>query len=281
MTEEALQLMQFENLHKHKKIKGFVKPFNMATKDERIDKNDKSKKYKFKSKEDKEAIKEKVKELKRQRELAKKQAQVDKDNQYKKHRNVMKHIHEKLARQKDYGGEEVPNYQVRDNSQIYDVSLSQPALKLNPHQRNPKLKESKTKANKLPNKFTMDSLMRLNYDDVAGSGPDGFNPADILDEDSDSNDSVLNQYKNDDKNILMNQASDQSLPQDAYAYRGNKISERAVPMDQNDPGIANMKGGAKKGRRHNNSIMQANHSVGVRDAPRKRASNNPMHPQSK
>ena len=237
---------------KQKNIKGFVLPFNTSEKGK---KEDKVKKYKFKSKEDIQLIKEKVKALKKEREDAKKREEEMKNKEYQKHRNVMKHLHNKLIREK---GEPVDTedmiHPARNNSQVYDVSQDQLALKLSSNQQAKKFKESLLKKNtKLPNKFTIDSLMKLKYDDIAGSGPDGFNPADILDTDSGSDDSVLNQYRGSDNQVPINQNISQSNNQGLQ--KGIRNTERAVPIDNQNSLIPHQKAHLRRKEGKNNSTV--------------------------
>ena len=260
MTEEALLFINWDEAAKYrKKIKGFISPFNTVDKSENVRKDNKNKKYKFKPKEDIKIIKEKVKILKKSRVAAKEREKENENKLYQKHRNIMKNLHHKLMREKGEHIEgEVPMYQARNNSQIYDISQSQPALKLYPNQRDNTLKGSHSKKyNKLPNKFTIDSLMKLKYNDIAGSGPDGFNPADILDSDSGSEDSVLNQYRDIEEQVPVNQSiSQQNYPQDAYMYNGIKSTERAVPMDHQNSMVSHQKTNLKRKGGHNNSIVE-------------------------
>jgi hypothetical protein len=215
-------------------IKGFSAPFNMTEKDDRIGKDDKSKKYKFTPKEDLNIIKQKVKDLKKQRALKKEIEREEKEKHYVKNRNMMKNLHHQLIR--DKGGEpmesDVPPYVTHKNSQIYEVSHSQPTVKLsNVHKdrRSPQLGKGK-----LPNRFTIDSLSKLRYEDIAGSGPDGFNPADILDEDdSDSDDSVLKHYRiNDAKHTMNNSVADMPMHRNIAPTQGKQNSMRKMQVDK-------------------------------------------------
>ncbi|CAI2372176.1 unnamed protein product [Moneuplotes crassus] len=226
MTEEAMQFLQLDDPTKYKKkIKGFAAPFNMTEKDDRIKKNDKSQRYKYTSKEDKEAIKAKVRKLKQERENAKLKEKHEKDRHYHKQRNVMKNLHEKLMREKLGNGEiDMNAYQARNPNPIYNVSQSQPALKSIPAQQVHTIKTHKSKIkNKLPNKITMNGLTSLKYEDIAGNEPDGFNPADIVGTDSGSDDSILQQYRNDEEIQPAEQA---------YPFSSAQHTEKPVPIDQ-------------------------------------------------
>ena len=210
LNEEALQLIQCDDPLKYKKkIVGFSSPFGVIDKNERIDKDDKSRKYKFKSKEDKAVIKAKVKEIKAQRENQKKKKELEREEQYIKHRNLMKNLHYKLMKDKDGGFKEgtIPAYQVKSEDQIYDVRNSHPALKLNQLSAN-KIPAPQTKRPPVvpPNKLTLESLGLLKYEDFVGGGSDGFNPADIVDEnDHDSEDEILKRYKVNDRKPIEDQ----------------------------------------------------------------------------
>jgi hypothetical protein len=223
----------------------------MTDKDDRIAKDDKSKKYKFKSKEDKEIIKQKVQQLKKQREENKKREQALKDQKYQKGQQMMKNLHYKLLQEKGQGPIEasIPAYQAHNSSQIYDVSQSQPATK--PPGRGPQYNLASEKK-KLPTKLTIDNLVNLRYDDVA-SGPDGFNPADILDDDSDSDDTILKQYKNQPAAGVNESLSSVVLNQPPQPARNKGKTMRTMEADVSQPQITNMKG-KHKARALNNSI---------------------------
>lgn len=265
MREEALQLIECEDPHKYrKKIIGFAAPFNMTEKDDRIAKDDKSRRYKFKSKEDKEIIKQRVKELKQQRQIEKAHKEKEKDQQYQKHRLVMKNLHHKLLREKG----EVPSegrlggYHVRSGDNIYDISHSQPAIKMTQQQPGKSYGQVglKQPGQKAPNKFTLESLGQLKYEDIAGAGPDEFNPADVLDEDdTDSEDEVLKRYRKDDNErnripVTDSIASLQVTKTQNQPYKGGKNTLRTMPVDVLDPRIDNLKGKHHKKGVHNNSI---------------------------
>lgn len=266
MREEALQLIECDDPHKYrKKIIGFAAPFNMTEKDDRIAKDDKSRRYKFKPKEEKEIIKQRVKELKQQRQTEKTHKEKEKDQQYQKHRLVMKNLHHKLMREKG----EVPSegklggYHVRSGDQIYDISHSQPAIKLTQQPQGKGYGQAglKQPGPKVPNKFTLESLGQLKYEDIAGVGPDDFNPADVLDEDdTDSEDEVLKRYRKNDieKNKIPVTDSIASMPvakTQSQPYKGSKNTLRTMPVDIGpDPKIENLKGKHHKKGVLNNSI---------------------------
>jgi len=170
----------------------------MTEKDDRISKEDKAMRYKFTSKQDKDAIKKKVKEIKRQREQEKQTQQKEQDKAYFKHRNVMKNLHHKLLREKGGAPNDGPThgYPHAPNSNIYDVSHSQPAIKTQQQNNAYSQKQGIT----LNGKLTLESLGQLKYEDISRGGPDDFNPADVLDEDdSDSEDEVLKRYRDYDR----------------------------------------------------------------------------------
>lgn len=263
LREEALSMMQCDDPHKYrKKIVGFAAPFNMTDKDDRIRKDDKSLKYKFKSKEDKALIKKKVNEIKKQREQEKKAQNTEKEKQYQKHRNVMKNLHYKLLREKGQAPHEgsMPAYQVHSGDQLYDITNSQPAIKLNHHQStkayvNPMAKKS---AKRVQSNFTLETLGQLKYEDIAGGGPDEFNPADIVDEDdSSADDEILKRYRNDElKNMEVNN-SISTLP--SNAYNQNPHTLRTLPADQvQDQVVSSLKGRQPRRGVHNNSISDPN-----------------------
>lgn len=259
LKEEALQLIQCEDPTKYrKKIIGFSAPFNMTDKDDRIKKDDKAMKYKFKSKEDKEKIKKKVSEIKQQREAQKTTQDKVKEKQYQKHRNLMKNLHHKLLKEKGQAPQDgMPGYQVNSDEHIYDVSNSQPAVKLNHHQsQRSYIQPVQKSATKKQNQFTLESLGQLRYEDLAGNGPDEFNPADVLDEDDTSTeDEVLKRYRqNEHKPIAVND-SIASLPVslNQNPYKGNQNS-KPIPQGQvQEQVVASLKGKHKRGV-HNNSI---------------------------
>lgn len=231
LIEEALQLMQCDDPHKYrKKIKGFTAPFNMTEKDDRISKDDKALKYKFKSKEDKEAIKKKVEEIKKQRQQQRANQEQEKEKMYKKHRHIMKNLHNRLLREK--GGVPIegsrPAYAIHSDAQLYDVSQSQPAMKLSqPPQMSYGNMQNKQGAAKIPAKLTLESLGQLKYEDIARGGPDDFNPADVLDvDDSESEDEVLKRYRVDPPKV---NDSVQSIPLSNIPdnpYKGKQNTQR-------------------------------------------------------
>ena len=265
--EEALKLMECHDPVKYrKKIVGFVAPFNMTEKDDRIKKDEKAMKYKFKSKEDKKAIKEKVLEIKKLRELQKEKEKKDKDAQYQKHRNIMKNLHIKLLRQKDGTVQEtnLPAYQIQNTDQLYDVRNSHPAIKLdtnNPKQaygqmgKSPRIKQNA----KLPNKLTLDSLNNLRYGDIANDGSDGFDPRDVLDEDdNDSEDEILKRYREEEQMNQMMSARNQVLPQKHQL----SIQPKTKPIhhEQEQP-LESVKSKHHRASGHNNSIANYNNLV--------------------
>ena len=260
LKEEALQYIQWEDPNKYKKkIIGFSSPFGVIDKNERIDKEDKSKKYKFKSKEDKELIKAKVREIKTQRDNQKKKKDQEKEDQYQKHRNLMKNLHFKLMKDKDGGFKEgtIPAYQLKSEDQIYDVRNSHPALKLNQlsASKNPGPQQNAKQSIKPPpNKYTLESLGLLKYEDFIGGGSDGFNPADIVDEnDHDSEDEILRRYRVNDKNIIENQKLNiqrqKLVDEQPYQTNSNQLKQLAITDRVKDDFIKK-----KNNRGHNNSI---------------------------
>lgn len=247
LHEEALQFIQCDDMNKYrKKIKGFVAPFSSAvqSKDSKSSKTDKSKRYKFKSKEDKEAIKAKVAKIKKDRENAKNQEKIDKEKNYQKQRKMMKNLHSKLMREKMGNGDNdmyVDANQPRHSNPLYNVSQSQPALKGMPAQQQKHVRAPLQKvSNKLPNKLTMGGLTALNYEDFAGNDPDGFNPADIVGTESGSEDSILEQYRQNEANAI----------QEAYQFNENRNTERAVPIDK-----VNQRKGRNKSHVHTNPAL--------------------------
>jgi hypothetical protein len=236
----------------------------MTDKDDRIAKDDKSKRYKYVPKEAKEVIKAKVQELKKQRVIAQESERAEKEKHYIKNRQMMKNLHHKLLRGKGEEpiGGDIPPYQIRDNSQVYEVSKSQPVMKQSSalkQTRSPQLGNGK-----LPSKFTIDSLSKLRYEDIAGSGPDGFNPADILDEDdSESEDSVLKQYRNNDlKHTMNNSVVEIPIPKPNQLYQGKLNSMRNIQVDKSqEVPIGNMKASHHKRGGQNNSIADGQHNL--------------------
>jgi hypothetical protein len=237
LTEEALKLMQCDDPLKYrKKIKGFSAPFNMTEKDDRISKDDKALKYKFKSKEDKEAIKKKVNEIKKQRQHQRLTQEQEKDKMYKKHRYIMKNLHNRLLREKgaDPMDGSKPAYVIHSDAQLYDVSQSQPAMKLSqPSQILYGNQQNKQGLAKIPAKLTLESLGQLKYEDIARGGSDDFNPADVLDEnDSESEDEVLKRYRVDHPKV---NDSVQSIPlsnQPENPYKGKQTTQRKNSVER-------------------------------------------------
>lgn len=258
LEEEALSFIQCDEPSKYrKKIVGFAAPFNMTEKDERIKRDDKGLKYRYKTKEDKKAIKDKVNEIKTKRAELKDKEKTDKQEQYVKHRNYMKNLHLKLLRQKDGGeGGPIPAYPIRDSNEIFDVSQSKPIQKVSTNEakqayggNNP----SKAKAIPPPSKFTLETLGQLRYEDLAGAGSDGFNPKDVLDEDDDqSEDSILRRYR--DEEEAKNKALGKQIQQPVAKPPRNLAKQlQSVQYEQEQP-LENVKSKHHKKGALNNSI---------------------------
>ena len=214
---EAYNLIQCHDPNRYRKrIVGFVSPFGPIEKGERIGKEEKSRRYKFKSKEDKEQIKARIKEIKTQREIEKKKKDQEKEEQYQKHRSLMKNIHYKLQKGKDGETKEgvIAGYQIKSEDQIFDTSNSKPAIKLG--QLSPSKSSLATiqkQPAKLPNKFTLETLGQFKYEDLAGDENDQFNLGEFVDENNDGfEDEILKRYRLEEKKINRLPASPSPIP---------------------------------------------------------------------
>ncbi|CAI2368309.1 unnamed protein product [Moneuplotes crassus] len=235
MTEEALQYLQIDDPSKYKKkIKGFAAPFNMTEKDDRIKKNEKSQKYKFKPQEEKEIIKEKVKQIKQERENAKIKEKQDQEKRYNKNRSAMKNIHEKLMKKKLSNGEiDLEPTQGRNHNPIYNVAKSNSVMKGLSSEQIQSVKKNLAKvAKKLPKKITMGGLTSLNIEDFSGNEPDGFKPTDVINTDSDSDDSILQQYRRNSEKAVQEayQFSQPNAPHPPQKSRNKNNSQVSKPV---------------------------------------------------
>lgn len=176
----------------------------------------------------------------------------------------MKNLHYKLMREKDGGmvNGPVQGVPMRSEDQIYDVRNSHPAIKLN----NPLVKAypqqmSAKMPAKLQSKFTLESLGQLKFEDLAGGGSDGFNPADIVDED-DSDDEILKKYRNDDSKKIKSKIEkvQPKIADDLPYKQSSKPPKSNVMVAEAEKEITNMKG--KVQRAHHNSISH-NESLGI------------------
>ena len=258
--KEAYNMIQCHDPHKYRKrIVGFISPFGTTDKDERVNKEEKSKRYKFKSKEDKELIKARVKEIKTLRENEKKKKEQEKEELYQKNRNLMKNLHYKLLKDKDGNIKEgaIPAFQARSEEQAFDVSRSKPVLKLNqisPSRIN--IAPGTKPSIKLPNKFTLESLGQFKLEDLAEDGEDQLNLAEIVDENNDgSDDEILRRYKKEERKISTNQVPKSPLrTQDKEEYQPpnqNKIKNKGVTQREKDV----IKEQVQKQRVSNNSAV--------------------------
>jgi len=252
LKEEIMQMIQCDDPHKYRKqIVGFTSPFGAVDKGERIGKDDRSKRYKFKLKENKEVLKAKVQEIKNLREQEKQRNSKFKDELYHKHRNIMKNLHKKIMREKDGDvGGSPQAYLVKSEEQIYDVRNSKPANVPSLSIRDSQVK----KTQRVPNKFTLESIGQLRFEELVG-GADIFNPADVLDEDDqESEDEILKQYRINNVNNAGPFPIEQMKPNISNDVTFNPVknlqNQRSVTLDQRQPAPPK----PRQDRAHNNSI---------------------------
>ena len=158
---------------------GFMLPFNTRAKYE--DTNQ----YRFKKPKDIEEIKRQVRQIKSEREKQRKEQEVKRKNEYTKHQNIMKRMHEDILR--DKGLYVAPGTGVGiDGSQLPNSLMNNSSI------------NKRIQGYKIPRKFTLESLGKLDYTIFGAPSNndynDEFRPADILDSDEELDDDIINLY---------------------------------------------------------------------------------------
>ena len=183
-TSESLfdEILNFIECHDpiayRKKIKGYRLAFNVRDKNFRIPESTLNKEVKVRNKETANEIKKKVQEMKDNRVSQVKAKEMEDKQKYDKNRNFFKKIHEKLRREK-FSDANV------DNKNTYFGVKS----KLQSGQNNLGSRQHA--------KISLDVLKKMHYSDFNIGDEDDFKPTDIVgEEDNDSDDSIFEQYKN-------------------------------------------------------------------------------------
>lgn len=179
--EEILNFLECDNPKVYrKKMKGFMLPFNTRTRYE-----DETNHYKAKKNKDIEEIKKQVRLIKSQREKQRNEQEAKKNNEYTKHQNVMRKMHEDLLR--DKGLYVPPGSSVGINGSQLPNNLT-----------NNSNANKRVQGYKIPRKFTLESLGKLDYT-VFGLPSnneynDEFKPDDVLDSDDELDEEIMNLY---------------------------------------------------------------------------------------
>lgn len=178
MFEEILDFIECHDQAAYrKKIKGYRLAFNIRDKQYRIPESTLSKGIKQRNKESAEEIKQKVQEMKERRINEIKSKEQEEKNKQERNRIFFKRMHEKLRREK-YGAEGI------------DIKNSYLGIKS-------KLNSGlNTLGGRQHAKVNLDVLQKMHYTDFNLGDEDDFKPTDIVDNDDDSEDSILEQFKN-------------------------------------------------------------------------------------
>jgi hypothetical protein len=205
LFEEILNLIECHDQSAYrKKIKGFRLAFNIRDKTYRIPVDTVYKDVKNRSKKSADEIKQKVKEMRDNRVNMQKNKELKEKHKLDRNRKMLQRMHEKLRNEK-HG-----NTAYNANSTYYKHML----------------KSKLTGARNIEPKHTpvsLDVLKRMHYTDFNMGDDDDFRPADIIDEDDDSDDSIFEQYKS-------NQESEITLPRENVILnsQGNQYNEKVV-----------------------------------------------------
>lgn len=192
-----------DQLAYRKKIKGYRLAFNIRDKHYRIPEETLKSGLKIRSKQSAEEIKQKVAEMKQNREAEAKGKQLLEILKYKKNRNMLKKMHERL-RQEKYatGGDIESSYlNLKNKAKGFD---SQHA------------------------KVNLEVLKQMHYSDINMGDDDDFKPEYIIDEDDDSEDSILEMYGQQTETKV-------ELPQE------NTVAADNNPKDQFDEKVVHIK----------------------------------------
>lgn len=200
LFEEVLNFIECHDQAAYrKKIKGFRLAFNIRDKSYRIPENTLKKEMKFKSKQSAEEIKQKVKEMKDNRINMAKNKELMQKFKYDKNRKMIQKMHEKL-RQEKHGGSAFDPHSSYFKNMIKNKS-----------QRLGNVESKHAPVN-------LDVLKKMHYSDFNLGDDDDFKPTDIIDEDDDSDDSILEQYK-------ASQDPEIALPQENILLNNNQQNQ--------------------------------------------------------
>jgi hypothetical protein len=204
LFEDILNLIECHDQSAYrKKIKGFRLAFNIRDKTYRIP-VDKVYKEVKRSKQSADEIKQKVKEMRDNRVNIQKNKELKEKHKLDRNRKMLQRMHEKLRNEK------------------HGCTANKPDSAYYKHM----LKSKLTGARSIEPKHTpvsLDVLKRMHYTDFNMGDDDDFRPTDIIDEDDDSDDSILEQYKS-------NQESEITLSREnvILSSNDNQYNEKVV-----------------------------------------------------
>lgn len=146
----------------------FTLPFGIREKEHRIDENDSSHKYKFKTKHNVEEISKQIERIKNEREKHRKEKEMQSNMKYEANRKALKKIQSKMIKQRQEEIKKGKNSSLLGNPTYTGI-------------QNKKLGINEEKNQKL----TWKVLEELSYSDINQDTSDDFKPSDVLLDESD------------------------------------------------------------------------------------------------